>query len=264
MGGGGGGFEVAAPAPPMGQPARPGHILLQGVEFAYRGGPPVIRGLDLEVFPGERISLIGKSGVGKTTLFRLLLGFVQPQRGDVVVDGQEVGSLTDKNAFRRRFGVVSQNDVLFGVSMRENMLFGLEEEVPEERIEEALRMVNLWDDVRRSGGLDAQYGADQYSGGQKQRFFIARALLRQPSIVLLDEPTSALDFQNEALVMEAVGRLVGGKTTLTIAHRLSTVRDADRVVVLDAGRVRSAGTHDELYERDEYYRALCDYNSFMV
>jgi ABC-type multidrug transport system fused ATPase/permease subunit len=247
-----------------GEPRRHGHIILRDVEFAYRGSDPVIRGLDLEVFPGERISLIGKSGVGKTTLFRLLLGFLQPQRGDVVVDGTEVASLMDKNAHRRRFGVVSQHDVLFGVSMRENMMFGLEGGVPVERVEEALRLVNLWDDLKRVGGLDAQYSDDLFSGGQKQRFFIARALLRDPSVVLLDEPTSALDFQNEALVMEAVERLVGGKTTLTIAHRLSTVRDADRVVVLEAGTVRAAGTHDELYERDEYYRALCNYNSFMV
>jgi ABC-type multidrug transport system fused ATPase/permease subunit len=280
VGAGSGGGRRAGPAfasgPPIGEPApgvgavltveprRRGHIVLRDVEFAYRGSDPVIRGLSLEVFPGERISLIGKSGVGKTTLFRLLLGFLQAQRGNVVVDGAEVGSLIDKNAYRRRFGVVSQHDVMFGVSMRENMMFGLEDGVPEERIEEALRMVNLWDDVQRVGGLDTQYGADLFSGGQMQRFFIARALLRQPSVVLLDEPTSALDFQSEALVMDAVGRLVGGKTTLTIAHRLSTVRDADRVVVLEAGTVRAVGTHDELYERDDYYRALCNYNSFMV
>lgn len=258
------GPDFGAGADFVATPSRRGHIVLHDVEFAYRGGEPVIRGMNLEVFPGERISLIGKSGVGKTTLFRLLLGFVQPQRGEVLVDGEEVGALVDKNAFRRSFGVVSQHDVLFGVSMRENMMFGLDEAVPEERIEEALRMVNLWDDLQRAGGLETQYSADLFSGGQKQRFFIARALLRNPSVVLLDEPTSALDFQNEALVMEAVERLVGGKTTLTIAHRLTTVRDADRVAVLEAGTVRALGTHDELYERDEYYRALCNYNSFMV
>jgi ATP-binding cassette, subfamily B, bacterial len=161
--------------------------------------------------------------------------------------------------------VVSQQDVLFGVSMRENLSFGLETAVPDREVESALAMVGLDDDIRRlSEGLDTVYSDDLFSGGQKQRLFIARALLRQPSIVLLDEPTSALDFESEAKVMEALELLVAGKTTITIAHRLSTVRNSDRVVVLDEGRVRSIGTHHELHERDTYYRALCDYNSFMV
>jgi ABC-type multidrug transport system fused ATPase/permease subunit len=254
--------EMGAPWRP--EPPARGHIVFSGVDFGYRGGETVIRNLDLEIQPGEKISLIGKSGVGKTTLFRLLLGFLQPQRGEIWVDGVEVGSLADKNAYRRQFGVVSQHDVLFGVSMRENLGFGLEGAVAEERMEEALRMVNLWQDVERAGGIDAQYSEDLFSGGQRQRFFIARALLRKPQIVLLDEPTSALDFENEALVMQAVEALVGDRTTLTIAHRLTTVREADRVVVLEGGTVHATGTHDELYARNEYYRALCDYNSFVV
>ena len=254
--------EMVAPWQP--EPSARGHIVFSGVDFGYRGGETVIHNLDLEIQPGEKISLIGKSGVGKTTLVRLLLGFLQPRRGEIWVDGVEVGALADKNAYRRQFGVVSQQDVLFGVSMRENLGFGLEGAVAEERLEEALRMVNLWNDVERAGGLDAQYSEDLFSGGQRQRFFIARALLRQPQIVLLDEPTSALDFQNEALVMQAVDALVGHRTTLTIAHRLTTVREADRVVVLEGGSVHATGTHDELYARNEYYRALCDYNSFVV
>jgi len=247
------------------EPVTRGHIVFRDLEFAYRGGPTVLSGVNLEIHPGERISLIGRSGVGKTTLFRLLLGFLQPKRGSILVDGTDVSTLTDRNAYRRQFGVVSQQDALFGVSIRENLTFGLDAAVPDERMEEALRRVNLWDDIQRmSDGLDTMYSADALSGGQKQRFFIARAILRRPSVVLLDEPTSALDFQNEGLVVDAIERLVGGKTTLTIAHRLSTVRNADRVVVLDGGTIRATGTHEELYRLDDYYRALCDYNSFVV
>jgi ABC-type multidrug transport system fused ATPase/permease subunit len=252
--------RVVAPSEPRG-----GHIVFRDVEFAYRDGSPVLTGVDLEVFPGEKVSLIGRSGAGKTTLFRLLLGFLQPQRGSMLLDGEDVASHPDKNAYRRCFGVVGQHDVLFGVSIRENLMFGLEETVPDERIEQALRMVSLWSDVERlPGGLDAVYSEDRFSGGQRQRLFIARALLRRPRVVLLDEPTSALDFQSEGQVIEAINHLVGGKTTVTIAHRLSTVRNADRVIVLDGGKICGVGPHDELYRSNSYYQALCDYNSFVV
>jgi ABC-type multidrug transport system fused ATPase/permease subunit len=242
-----------------------GHITVSDLAFAYRGGETILSGVNLEIQPGERISLIGRSGVGKTTFIRLLLGFLQPQRGRIVVDGVDATALTDKNAYRRQFGVVSQHDVLFGVSLRENLTFGVQEEMPDERLEEAIRMVDLWDSVARfDRGLDTPYSDDLFSGGQRQRLFIARALLRRPSIVLLDEPTSALDFESERQVMSALDRLVGGKTTVTIAHRLSTVQNCDRVVLIDGGTVKATGTHLELYEANDYYRSLCEYNSFMV
>ncbi|MEM9556677.1 MAG: ABC transporter ATP-binding protein [Acidobacteriota bacterium] len=242
-----------------------GHIVFDNVDFAYRDGKQVLSGVDLEIRPGEKVSLIGRSGVGKTTLMRLLLGFLQPQQGRILVDGVEVTTMEDKNAYRRNFGVVSQQDFLFGTSIRENLMFGLEHTVEETRMREALELVNLWDDVDGlSQGLDAPYSDDLFSGGQKQRFFIARALLRDPSIVLLDEPTSALDFESESQVMNALDRLVGENTTITIAHRLSTVQNADRVIVLRDGRIQAMGTHDELYRGDDYYRSLCDYNSFVV
>lgn len=262
----GAGFVPAPAAPALNDDGTPsGHIVFSDLEFAYRDGSPVLSDVDLEIQAGERVSLIGRSGVGKTTLLRLLLGLLHPQRGRILVDGVDVATWTDRNAYRRQFGVVSQHDVLFGVSIRENLTFGLHEQVPDERMEEALRMVDLWSDVERlPEGLGARYSADMFSGGQKQRFFIARALLRQPSIVLLDEPTSALDFENEGKVIQAVDRLVGGKTTITIAHRLSTVHSSDRVVVMDRGGIRGSGTHEELYRDNDYYRALCDYNSFVV
>lgn len=243
----------------------PGHITFRGVDFTYRNGHRVLSGIDLEVRPGEKICLIGRSGAGKTTLLRILLGFLRPQRGEILVDGIDLAAVTDKSRYRRRFGVVSQSDFLFDTSLRENMMFGLFEEIPDERISEALRRVDLWSDVERLKlGLATRFSRDLFSGGQKQRFFIARALLRDPSIVLLDEPTSALDFETEKRVIAAIDHLVGDKTTITIAHRLSTVRSADRVVVLRDGRIEASGPHDELYRSSPYYQALCDYNSFMV
>jgi ABC-type multidrug transport system fused ATPase/permease subunit len=257
--------ESAPASEPSGSSEQTGHIVFRKLGFAYRNGNEVISDVDLEILPGEKISLIGRSGVGKTTLLRLLLGFLQPQRGEIQVDGVDITKLRDKTAYRRRFGVVSQQDFLFGTSIRENLMFGLEEEIRDERLREALRMVGLWRDVERlPSELETSYSEDLFSGGQKQRFFIARALLRRPSIVLLDEPTSALDFESERQVMGALDLLVGNNTTITIAHRLSTVRCADRVVVLTDGRIRAVGTHQELYGHDDYYRSLCDYNSFVI
>jgi ATP-binding cassette, subfamily B, bacterial len=257
--------EESQPARALPAHSAPGHIAFRGIDFTYRNGHRVLSGVDLEIRPGEKICLIGRSGAGKTTLLRILLGFLRPQEGEIVVDGTDLATVTDKSRYRRRFSVVSQNDLLFDTSLRENMTFGLFEEVPDERISEALRRVDLWQDVEGLKlGLATRFSRDLFSGGQKQRFFIARALLRNPSIVLLDEPTSALDFETEKRVIEAIDHLVGGKTTITIAHRLSTVRSADRVVVLRDGRIEASGPHDELYRSSRYYRALCDYNSFMV
>lgn len=242
-----------------------GHIIFRDVEFAYRGGGPILQGLNLEIQPGEKISLIGKSGSGKTTLLRLLLGFLQPQKGTILVDDVDLGSLKDKNAFRRQFGMVSQHDFFFDMSIKENMLFGLSEPRSDEEITQALRLVNLWDDVSKlDKGIHSRYSDNLFSGGQKQRFFIGRSLLRNPVIVLLDEPTSALDFENEAQVIRAIDILAGKRTTITIAHRLSTVRSSDRVLVLNDKRIVAAGTHEELLVSNDYYRALCQYNSFII
>lgn len=251
-----------------------GHIVFEEVTFAYRGRENVIKNLSLEIAPGERVSLIGKSGAGKTTILRLLLGFLHPQRGRIVVDGTDLAEVADKTDYRRQFGVVGQQDFLFGTTIRENMLFGIDSAAPDDpelrgpedaRLEDVLRRVNLWNDVAElSDGLNTTYSDNMFSGGQKQRFFIARALLRRPRVVLLDEPTSALDFESEALVIEAVEQLVRETTTVTIAHRLSTVQRSERVLVLDQHRIVAAGTHRELHRTNDYYRALCEYNSFLL
>jgi ATP-binding cassette, subfamily B, bacterial len=241
-----------------------GSIVFENVTFAYPGSDPVLDGLTLEVIPGEKISLIGRSGVGKTTLLHLLLGFLTPQQGRILVDGEDISGL-NKNAYRKQFGVVSQSDLMFAISLRENLLFGLGEKRSDEEILQVLASVNLREDIEAaSAGLDTIYSDHIFSGGQKQRMFIARALLRRPNIVLLDEPTSALDFENEGKVLHALESLAADRSTISIAHRLSTVRSSTRIVVLEDKRVLASGTHDELYESNDYYRSLCKFNSFMV
>jgi len=242
-----------------------GHIRMCGVECGYRDGEAVLQDLDLEIHPGERVSLIGKSGAGKTTLMRLLIGFLQPWRGTVCVDGVDLATLADKGDYRRRFGVVGQHDFLFDISVRENMLFGLERQYADAEITDVLDCVGLWDEVRAwPDQLDTRCSRERFSGGQRQRLFIARALLRQPQIILLDEPTSALDFESEARVLAALDTLVKRRTTITIAHRLSTVKRSDRVIVLDQKRIIASGPHQELTDTNEYYRSLCRFNSFIV
>lgn len=250
----------------IGREQRPslGRIQFEDVTFAYAGAEPVIERLNLDIMPGEKISLIGRSGVGKTTLLRLLLGFLTPQEGRILVDGQDIATLS-KNAYRRKIGVVSQSDIMFAVSLRENLLFGLSEARSDSDILQVLESVNLRKDIEScKDGLDTLYNEHLFSGGQKQRLFIARALLREPNIVLLDEPTSALDFENEAKVLQALESLAANRSTISIAHRLSTVRSSNRIVILEDKRILASGSHEELYETNDYYLALCKFNSFIV
>ncbi len=241
-----------------------GRIQFEDVTFAYPASDPVVEGLNLEIMPGERISLIGRSGVGKTTLLRLLLGFLTPQKGRILVDGRDISTI-NKNAYRRRIGVVSQSDIMFAVSLRENLLFGLGETRTDADILHVLESINLREDIESCGkGLDTLYSEHLFSGGQKQRLFIARALLRQPSLVLLDEPTSALDFENEAKVLQALESLAANRSTISIAHRLSTVRNSSRIVILENKRILVSGSHEELYQTNDYYLSLCKFNSFIV
>ena len=254
-------FALAdAPVPPdEGEPAGAltRALTLEGVRATYPDGREALRGVDLTVPAGARVALVGASGAGKTTLFSVLLGFVPPSGGTVRWDGTPLSQLKPSSV-RGQMAWVPQEPVLFSGSVRHNLLLGRPEATDAE-LWEALRLAHAEDFVRTlPGGLDEPVGerGARLSGGQRQRLALARAFLCRPSVLLLDEPTSALDAQSEAAVGAGLAALMKGRTVLVIAHRLSTVRDADLIVVLDAGRVVEAGTHAELSARGGRYAQL--------
>lgn len=240
-------------------------ITFENVTFAYRGGEPIIENLNLEIYGNEQTCLIGKSGAGKTTLLRLILGLIKPQSGRIIVDNEDLSEVKNLNRFRQKFGVVSQVDILFEMSIRDNLLFGLNHFVSDDDVLRALEIVGLKDTVLSlEKGLNTNYYENVFSGGQKQRFTIARAIVKDPKFVILDEPTSALDFENEEKIIKALSDLTDGRTTITVAHRMSTIRAAGRVLVLENKAILASGSHEYLYAHNEYYRSLCTYNSFML
>jgi len=232
-------------------------IRYERVSFAYRLGHPVLRDLDLRVRRGEVVALVGASGSGKSTTLDLLPRFHDPTSGRVTVDGTDVREVT-LASLRGQFGIVSQDTILFHDSVRANIAYGLEQADPR-AIEQAARAAHAHEFISRlPQGYDTLIGdrGVLLSGGERQRLAIARALLRNPPILLLDEATSALDAESERLVQDALERLMRDRTVLVIAHRLSTVRHADRIVVLEQGRVVEQGRHDELLGGDGPYRRL--------
>ncbi|HVO18807.1 MAG TPA: ABC transporter transmembrane domain-containing protein [Anaeromyxobacter sp.] len=253
------------PAMPLSGGARPerclGRVSYQGVRFAYPTRPEaeVLRGVDLEIAAGEVVALVGPSGAGKTTLGALLCRLYDPLAGAVRVDGRDLREL-DPAWLREHMGVVPQEPVLFSASVEENVRYGRPAATREE-VEAACRGAHAHEFVSAfPDGYATRVGerGQQLSGGQRQRIAIARAILRDPRILLLDEATSALDAESEALVKEALARLMRGRTTLIIAHRLSTVSSADRVVVVDGGQVVEVGAHAELLARAGLYKRLVE------
>jgi ATP-binding cassette subfamily B protein len=238
-----------------------GAVELDGVEFHYPSRPEatVLASLSFRVEPGEVVALVGPSGAGKSTIAALLLRFYDPDHGTIRIDDVPLRDL-DPGWLRRQIGLVAQEPLLFSTSVGDNIRYG-RRDATEADVEAAARAANADVFIRRfPAGYATLVGERgvQLSGGQKQRIAIARAVLKDPRILVLDEATSALDAESEHLVKEALDRLMEGRTTLIIAHRLSTVRDADRVLVIDQGRLIETGRHDELLAQDGLYRRLVE------
>ncbi|WP_296268678.1 ABC transporter transmembrane domain-containing protein [Pseudomonas sp. UBA6562] len=252
---------IVAPSAPAALGRSRGLIELQGLRFAYPSRPdhPAIEQLDLRIEPGQTLALVGPSGAGKSTLFDLLLRFYDPQQGRILIDGQTIDGL-DPDVLRAQFALVAQHPALFRGSIEANLRYGRPEASFAE-VERAARSAHAHDFIEQ---LPQGYqtllgeGGIGLSGGQRQRLAIARALLVDAPILLLDEATSALDAQSEHLIQQALPQLLSGRTTLVIAHRLATVQHADRIVVMDKGRVVASGTHRQLLDSSPLYARLAE------
>ena len=252
--------EIEAPASPLVLPApAAGALRLEAVSFHYRTRPdaPALHDVTLDIAAGETVALVGPSGAGKSTLFALLLRFYDPTSGAVHLDGVDIAE-ADPHAVRDRFALVPQEPVIFAASALDNIRYG-RPEASEAKVRAAAEAAHALDFLEAlPEGLASHLGerGTRLSGGQRQRIAIARAILRDPAVLLLDEATSALDAESERMVQLALERLMAKRTTLVIAHRLATVQKADRIVVLDQGRVVDDGRHGELVARGGLYARL--------
>jgi ATP-binding cassette subfamily B protein/subfamily B ATP-binding cassette protein MsbA len=234
-----------------------GHIGIENVTFGYETARPILHDVSFEALPGQTIAIVGPTGTGKSTLVSLVPRFFDPSQGRVTIDGVDVRDLELKS-LRSQVGIVLQEPFLFPLSIAENIAYG-RPDASREEIEAAARDANAHQFIERLpegyATIIGERGAT-LSGGERQRLSIARALLKNAPILILDEPTSALDSQTESLVLEALERLMKNKTTLIIAHRLSTVRRADRIIVLEGGKIVESGTHNDLLTKQSLFESF--------
>lgn len=238
-------------------PAVLGHVRYENVSFSY-GSIPTVQKINLEARPGQTIALVGPTGAGKSTLINLLTRFYEYSEGTITIDGIPVHEL-NKNSLRQQIGYVTQESFMFNGTVRENLRIG-RRDATDEQLWEVLTSANAIDFVKRlPQGLDTHVGERgvKLSVGEKQRLSIARALLRNPPILLLDEATASVDTETERQIQAALDRLMEGRTSFVIAHRLSTVRHADRIYVLEQGQITEQGSHDELLAKGGLYASLC-------
>ena len=262
-------FELMDSRPRIHSPARPksppepvqGHIRFEKVSFAYSSRPDIhaVRNVSLEVKPGETVALVGPSGGGKTTLFYLLERFDDPTEGRIFLDGVDLREM-DPQALRRHYAAVLQDPVLFSMSIAENIRFGLTD-ISDDAIRRAAKQAQAHDFIMKlPQGYDTMIGerGRTLSGGQKQRLAIARAFIRHAPVILMDEATSALDSENEGLIQEAMAELADGRAVMIIAHRLATAKRADRITIMEEGRILAEGEHEILLKENALYARLVE------
>ena len=244
-----------------------GEIKFDHVDFSYEAGKPLLNGFNLNIKPGEKVGLIGRSGAGKSTIVNLLLRFYEPQSGTISIDGQNVDSVTQES-LRAQIGLVTQDTSLLHRSVRDNIIYGRPDATEAEMISaaeraEATGFIPNLSDAKGRRGYDAHVGERgvKLSGGQRQRIAIARVMLKDAPILLLDEATSALDSEVEAAIQESLDKMMEGKTVIAIAHRPSTIAAMDRLIVLDKGRIIEEGSHTELLEKQGLYAKLWAHQS---
>jgi ABC-type multidrug transport system fused ATPase/permease subunit len=235
-----------------------GRISFENVSFSYIEGVTVLDDVSFVIEPGQMVALVGATGVGKTTLSKLISRFYDPSGGRVCLDGRDLRDIT-LESLRRNMSLVMQDTFLFNGTIEENIAFAKPDATFEE-IESAARIARIHDDIMlMPDAYQTQVGERgvKLSGGQKQRIAIARAVLCQAPVLILDEATASVDVRTEAQIQQAINEIAGTRTIVTIAHRLSTVRNADRILVFEKGRIVQSGSHMELMERDGLYRRLC-------
>jgi ATP-binding cassette subfamily B protein len=233
-----------------------GEFIFENVEYKYPSGKTnILNGLNLNVAKGETIAFVGESGAGKSTILNIIIGFILPSKGKVYLDGNDITEI-DLRSYRKHLAVVPQNTILFSGTIRDNITYGMSD-ISEEMLESVVEAANLSKLIKElPEGLDTWIGENggKLSGGQRQRIAIARAIIRNPKVIVLDEATSALDSISEKKIQGALNNLKKGRTTFIVAHRLSTIKEADRIAVIKEGRCVEIGSYDELMElKKEFY-----------